>query len=112
MSTSETPKPKYSVTYWINRTEQIALVRISDTVVQGWQAKGNKFSEDFRHSHFQTTYPSKERLDESLQKFESSTIEQYLDIQFRHHQYDDHFRDKANEIKDKLYQQQQKATAS
>lgn len=101
---------KYTATYWIQRkqtagpvktNECIALVRISDTVVQGWKTIGRDLRGDFDHGHFQTTYPSKERLDEYLKGFEPSTIDEYLSTQFDQHQLDDYFRQKAMDFKNK-----------
>jgi len=90
----------YPVTYWVNRLEGIAVVRINDTTIQGWKANGRDLSLEFEHSHFQTIYPSKERLDEYLSKFEHSNVEEYLEYQFAQHQLDDYFRAKANAFKD------------
>lgn len=98
--TPESPK-EYPVTYWVNPAKQIALMRISDTRVQGWKALGRDITKDFEHSHFQTTYPSKERLDDALATFRPGTVDDYLQYQFTQHQLDDHFRQKANEFKNK-----------
>lgn len=94
------------VTYWIKKAENIALVRVSDTVVQGWQAKGNYEDRDFEHRHFQTTYPSKERLDEDLRQYTPSSVEEFIDIQVLQHQYDDHFREKMNAYKTRRFNQE------
>lgn len=98
----EKPGSDYPVTYWVNKSEQIALVRVTDTKVQGWKSFGRDLADEFEHSHFQTIYPNKERLDEYLQKFEASTVEEYLEYQFAQHQLDDHFREKANAFKNKM----------
>jgi hypothetical protein len=104
METTSTETPKYQVTYWFNEQEQIAAVRVSDTMIQCWQAKGSEFGKDFRHSHVQSTYPSKTRLDQALAKgFAPSSIDKYLEIQFKQHHYDEHFRQKANAIKDRMF---------
>jgi hypothetical protein len=108
LQTPTDEKPRYQISYWIHHDERIAVIRISDTVVQGWKAKGNDFSKDFEHSHFQTTYPSKERLDEYLQNFYSSNVDEYLQLQFDHHHFDDYFRKKANELKDKRFREEGK----
>lgn len=92
----------YQVTYWIHPTDRIALVRISETVVQGWKAKGRDITKDFEHSHFQTTYPTKERLDDYLRDFAPSNVDEYLALQFEQHQLDDHFRVKANDFKSRI----------
>jgi hypothetical protein len=94
----------YPVTYWVNHAQQIAICRISDTKVQAWKAQGRDLNEDFEHSHFQTTYPDKERLDEYLKDFAPSNVDEYLEHQFAQHQLDDHFRKKANDFKDKRSQ--------
>lgn len=101
METENTP---YPVTYWVNRKDQIAVMRINDITVQGWKARGRDLTKDFDHGHFQTTYPSKERLDEALKKFEPGTVDDYLEYQFAQHQLDDHFRAKANAFKNRLQQ--------
>jgi hypothetical protein len=103
MDTTTTETLKYQPTYWFNEAEQIAAVRISDLTVQMWQAKGNEFTKDFKHSHIQSTYPTKERLDEALSKFQPSTLDKYLEVQFRQHHLDDYFRQKANEIKEQRF---------
>jgi len=108
LQTPADEKEKYTITYWKNNDEQIVLVRLSDTVVQGWKSKGKELDKDFEHSHFQTTYPSRERLDEYLKAFEPSDIDAYLALQFTQHQFDDHFRRKANEFKDKRYKEEGK----
>lgn len=97
----ETPNQPYTVTYWVNKKQSIALVRMSDLRVQGWKPWGRDLTQDFDHSHFQTTYPSKERLDEYLGDFEPSNVDEYLAYQFAQHQLDDHFREKANAFKEK-----------
>lgn len=104
METSKTDKLPYQLTYWFNPKTQIAAVRVSDTMIQCWQALGNEFDKDFKHTHVQSTYPSKERLDEALAQFEPSDIDKYLEVQFKHHSMDDYFRQKANAVKDKLFQ--------
>lgn len=95
----------YPLTYWVNKDDSIAVVRINDITIQGWKANGRDLSLDFEHSHFQTIYPSKDRLDEYLAKFEPSSLETYLEYQFAQHQLDDHFREKANHIKDRQRKQ-------
>ena len=95
-------------TYHINRATRTALVRITETACQEWQALGQNvgYEAEFDHRHRQSIYPTKERLDEYIQKnFEPSTKEEYLAIQFEHHQYDDYFRGKANAVKQKQYEQ-------
>lgn len=94
-------KEKYQLTYWVNDQDQIAVVRIDDITIQGWKAKGRDLAGEYEHSHFQTIYPSKERLDEYLQKFHPGTVDDLLAYQFAQHQLDDHFRSKANEFKNK-----------
>lgn len=94
-------KEKYQISYWVNKAQCIALVRVSDIRIQGWKPWGRDLTQDFEHSHFQTTYPSKDRLDEYLKDFEPSNIDEYLEYQFTQHQLDDHFREKANEFKNK-----------
>jgi hypothetical protein len=100
----EKPGSSYPVTYWVYKPESIAVVRVNDITIQGWKANGRDLSLDFEHSHFQTIYPCKERLDEYLSKFDPSTVEEYLEYQFAQHQLDDHFREKANLFKNKLAQ--------
>lgn len=94
----------YQCTYWIHREQEIALVRVSDTIVQGWKAQGRKLDEDFEHSHFQTTYPDKARLDLYLESFEPSTVDEFIEIQFAQHGLDDHFRKKASEWKQRQFE--------
>lgn len=91
----------YQPTYWVNRKEDVAVVRINDLTIQGWKAMGRDLAKDFEHGHFQTTYPSKERLDDYLKDFEASNVDEYLQYQFAQHQLDDHFRARANEFKNK-----------
>lgn len=98
---SRNSEKSYPVTYWVNKSQSIAIVRVSDLRVQGWKPWGRDLTADFEHSHFQTTYPSKERLDEYLAGFEPSTVDEYLEYQFAQHQLDDFFREKANEFKNK-----------
>lgn len=97
-------KETYKSTYWVNKNQSICLVRVSDLRIQGWKPWGRDLTQDFEHSHFQTTYPSKDRLDEYLKDFESSNVDEYLEYQFAQHQLDDHFREKANEFKNKKAQ--------
>ena len=101
METTVTQKPKYSVTYWINKSKTISLVRVSDIIVQGWKADGRELDKNYEHSHFQTVYPSKQRLDDYLKDFDLSTVDDYMEIQFAQHQLDDYFREKAVEFKNK-----------
>lgn len=93
-------------TYYINREKQIAIVRYSDTTVEGWRATGRRLDQDFNHGHFRSTFPSKERLDEHLRDFEPCTIDDYLSIQFAQHSLDDHFRKLANDYKSSRLQVQ------
>ena len=106
---SQQSKASYEVSYWIHPTDRIALIRINDTTVQGWQAKGDDPKHDFEYRAFRTTYPSKQRLDEALAGYHPSNVDEYLKLQFDHHHFDDQFRRKANEYKDKLYQQKLKS---
>lgn len=92
----------YQVTYWVNKQLSICVVRMSDIRIQGWKPFGRDLHADFEHSHFQTTYPSKDRLDEYLKDFDPSTVEVFLEYQFAQHQLDDHFREKANAFKNQL----------
>lgn len=99
--------PSSPVTYWVNRQEHIALVRVNEITVQGWKVQGRNVSGEFEHSHFQTIYPSRERLEEYLAKgFEPATIDDFLEHQFTHHQLDDYFREKANDYKTRQAKQQ------
>lgn len=98
----ETPT-SYPVSYWVNRQEHIALVRINPITVQGWQIKGRELAGEYDHRHFQTVYPSPERLEEYLKKFEPSDEETFLRFQFAHYQLDDYFREKANRYRDAIY---------
>ena len=67
--------------------------------IQGWKTQGRDLNGTFEHSHFQTAYISKGRLDDYLKDFQPSTVDEYLEYQFAQHQLDDHFREKANEFK-------------
>lgn len=92
--------------YFMNTETRTALVRVTDTVCQEWQALGRGVTPDceFDHRHRQTVWPSKERLDDYIQKnFNESTLEDYLSLQFEHHQLDDFYREKANKVKQKLW---------
>jgi hypothetical protein len=109
----ETNNQPAETIYYINPTTRTALVRVSDTVCQRWQALGNTVSADseFDHRHWQTVWPSKERLDDLIKNdFQPSTMEEYLSLQFEHHQLDDYFRQKANTIKQKLFEEKQTIT--
>lgn len=97
-----TPGNGYPLTYWVNKQQSICLVRVSDIRIQGWKPFGRDLTKDFEHSHFQTTYPTKDRLDEYLKDFAPSTVNEYLEYQFAQHQLDDYFREKANQFKNKL----------
>lgn len=68
---------EYTVTYWENKPENVICKRISDTVLIQVQIKGTDLREHFIHSHVKSEYPSKERLDEHLSKFQPSSEEQY-----------------------------------
>ena len=73
--------------YWVNRKESIAVVRINDIRIQGWKPYGRDLTQDFEHSHFQTTYPSRERLDEYLKDFAPSDVDEFVDYQVKHHRW-------------------------
>jgi hypothetical protein len=94
----------FQTTYWINRDQKIALVHLRETVVQEWQALGRNLGRDFKHCHTQTTFPSKERLQEHLRAFEPSSVEEFIEMQFDHHALDDYFRAKASDWKQRQFE--------
>lgn len=103
----EIKKAPYPVTYWENIAEKLVVVRVNDTTLQGWQVKGRDIEGEFEHRHFQTVYPSKERLEEYLRGFSQTTRDVYLAYQFEHHQLDDFWRERANAIRDHQWRQGQ-----
>jgi hypothetical protein len=75
-STVATDKP-FEPSFWEQKAENMIVKRISETVVFLVQVKGRDLADDFGHLHRRVTYPSKERLDDSLKKFSTSSEEEY-----------------------------------
>lgn len=94
-------EPRYKPSYWINRRDKIAAVRVSPSVIQWWQATGRDYGGNFFHLHAQVHAPTPAWCDDFLEGYEPSCLEEYIRLQFEHHQLDDLFREKANELRQK-----------
>jgi hypothetical protein len=75
---ADTPAP-YTITYWQLPQERIILKRMSDTLVNQVQVKGNNLRQDFHHNWEKVTFPTKERLDKHIQDngFTPCALEEY-----------------------------------
>lgn len=91
--------PAQYPTYWEIKSESIILKRLSDTLVNQIQVKGNDLKNDFYHNWEKVTFPSKDVLDGYLLEnaFIASSIESYDRMLCEYFQ--------INEIKRSFYNQ-------
>jgi hypothetical protein len=96
----------YQPSFWELKAENMIVKRISDTEVFLIQVKGRDLGADFAHNHSRATYPSKDRLDERLQRFTLSTEEEYEIMLATYFQVNDPKRERFNQIRQMKYEQQ------
>jgi hypothetical protein len=101
----------FEPSFWELKAENMIVKRISETEVFIVQVKGRELGRDFSHAHSRATYPTKERLDERLQKFTPSTEEEYEMLMAAYFQINDPKRKLFNDHRQARWNQQNRVSA-
>jgi hypothetical protein len=101
-----TESKPFAPSFWENKAENMMVKRISETEVFLVQVKGRDLGKDFTHNHSRATYPTKERLDERLQRFKLSTEEEYEIMLATYFQVNDPKRERFNEARQAKFELQ------